>query len=64
MQSIFYLSYTISFKIEWNMIVVTVIPSIINQTEFDLIHNNRKENCHYDKISLNLKGIRSILLRL
>ena len=34
--------YSISFHIEWDMIVVTVFLSILNQTEFHLVQN-RKE---------------------
>ena len=48
-----YLSF--SFHIEWDMIVVTVLLSIFNQMEFDLVQN-RKENCHHDHIPFNLKG--------
>ena len=48
-------SYYISFQIEWDMIVVTVFLSILNQMEFYLVQN-RKKNCHYDYIPFNLKG--------
>ena len=48
-------SYTISFQIEWDMIVVTVFHSILNLMEFHLAQN-RKENCHHDHIPFNLKG--------
>ena len=34
---------SISFQIEWDMIVVTVLLSILNQMEFHLVQN-RKEN--------------------
>ena len=44
-----------SFQIEWDMMVVTVFLSILNQIEFHL-NQNRKENCHYDHIPYNLKG--------
>ena len=50
----------ISFHIEWDMIVVTVFLSILNQTEFHLVQN-RKENCHHDHIPLNMKGNRNIV---
>ena len=46
---------SISFHIEWDMIVVTVFLSISNQMEFHLVQN-RKENCHHDHIPFNLKG--------
>jgi len=36
---------SISFQIEWDMIMVTVFLSILNQIEFHLVQN-RKENCH------------------
>ena len=48
-------SVSISFHIEWDMIVVTVFISIENQMEFHLVQN-RKENCHHDHIPFNLKG--------
>ena len=50
---------SISFHIEWDMIVMTVFPSILNQIEFHLVQN-RKENCHHDHIPFNVKGIGSI----
>ena len=40
---------SISFQIEWDMIVVTVFLSILNQMDFHLVQN-RKENCHHDHI--------------
>ena len=43
---------------EWNMIVVTVFFSILNQMEFNLVQN-RKENCHHDHTPFNVKGIGS-----
>ena len=46
---------SICFHIEWDMVVVTVLLSILNQMEFHLIQN-RKENCHHDHIPFNLKG--------
>ena len=46
---------SISFQIEWDMIMVTVFLSILNQMNFHLVQN-RKENCHHDHISFNLKG--------
>ena len=52
---------SISFRIEWDMIVVTVFLSILNQMEFYLA-KNRKENCHYDHIPFNVKGNGNIIL--
>ena len=49
-----------SFHIEWDMIVVTVFLSILNQMEFHLVQD-RKENCHHDHIPFNVKGIGSIV---
>ena len=46
---------SISFQIGWDMIVVTVFHSIMNQMEFHLVQN-RKENGHHDHIPINLKG--------
>ena len=46
---------SISFHIEWDMIVVTVFLSILNQREFHLVQN-RRENCHHDEIPFILKG--------
>ena len=46
---------SISFHIEWDMIVGTVFLSILNQMDFLLVQN-RKENCHHDHIPFNLKG--------
>ena len=45
---------SISFHIEWDMIVVTVFLSILNQLEFHLVQNWKK-NCYHDHISFNLK---------
>jgi len=45
---------SISFQIEWDLIVVSVFLSILNQIEFHLVQN-RKENCHHDHIPFNLK---------
>ena len=45
-----------SFYIEWDMIIVTVSISILNQMEFHLVQNP-KENCHDDHILFNVKGI-------
>ena len=51
-----------SFKIEKNMIVVTVFLFIImNPREFCSAHNQR-ENCHYDHIHFNLKVIINLVL--
>ena len=46
---------SLSFQIEWDMIVVTVFLSILNQIDFPLA-KNRKENCHHDHIPFNVKG--------
>jgi len=45
----------VDFQIEWDMIMVRVFLSILNQMEFHLVQN-RKENCHYDHIPFNVKG--------
>ena len=45
---------SISFHIEWDMILVTVFLSILNQMEIYLIQN-RIENCHHDHIPFNMK---------
>ena len=42
------------------MIVGTVFLSILNQMHFHLVQN-RKENCHYDHILFNMKGIGNIV---
>jgi len=44
-----------SFHIEWDIILVTVFLSILNQMELHLIQN-RKENRHHDHIPLNVEG--------
>ena len=49
----------ISFQIEWDMIVMTVFLSILNQGEFNLVQN-RKKNCHDNHIPFNLKGNASV----
>ena len=46
---------SLSFHIEWDMIVVTVFLSISNQMEFHLVWN-RKENCQHGHIPFNMKG--------
>ena len=46
---------SISFHIEWDMIVVIVFLSILNEMEFHLVQN-WKENCQHDHIPFNLKG--------
>ena len=51
---------SISFQIEWDMIVVTVFISILNQIKFHLVQN-RKEDCHHDHIPFNLKGIGNVV---
>ena len=45
----------ISFYIKWDMIVMTVFLSILNQIEFHSVQN-RKENRHHDYIPFNVKG--------
>ena len=49
--------FSISFHIEWDLIVVTVFFSILNQMEFHSVQN-RKENSHHDHIPFNLNGNR------
>ena len=46
---------SISSHIEWDMIVVTVFLSILNQMEFHLVQN-RMENCHHDHTPFNVEG--------
>ena len=46
---------SISFHIEWDMIIVTVFLSILNRMEFHLVQN-LNENCHHDHIPFNMKG--------
>ena len=41
--------------IEWDILVVTVFFSILNQIEIHLAQN-RKENCHHDHIPFKMKG--------
>ena len=48
-------SFIFSFQIEWDMIVVTVFLSILNKMEFHMVQN-RKENCHHDRIQISVKG--------
>ena len=45
---------SIFFHTEWDMIVMTVFLSILNQMEFHLVRN-LKENCHHDHIPFNEK---------
>ena len=52
---------SISFNIEWDIIVVTVFLLILNQMEFHLVQN-RKENCHHDHIPFNVKGNGNVVL--
>ena len=49
-----------SFQTERNMIVLTVFLSIVNRTEFRLVHAWSNENCHYDHIPFTLKRIRNM----
>ena len=49
-----------SFQFEWDMMVVTVFFSILNQMEFHLIQN-WKENCHHNHIPFNVKVIGNIV---
>ena len=53
--------YSISFHSEWDMILVTVFLSILNQMEIHLVQN-RKENCPHDHTPVNVKGIGSIVV--
>ena len=46
---------SISFQIEWDMIVVTVFIVILNQMELHLVQN-RNENCHHNHIPFNVTG--------
>ena len=46
---------SIFFHIEWDIIVVTILLSILNQMEFHLIQNP-KEYCHHDHIPFHVKG--------
>ena len=39
------------FQIEWNMILVTVLLSVLNQMKLHLVQN-RRETCHHDHISI------------
>ena len=50
-------AYTLKtmFSFPWDMIVVTVFLSILNQMEFHLVQK-RKENCHRDHIPFNVIG--------
>ena len=59
LQQIFHTEKSIedSFQIWRNLIVLIVFLLIMNQTEIRLFHDQKK-NCHYDRIPLNLKGIR------
>ena len=50
----------IFFHIEWDMIMVTVFFSILNQMEIHLVQN-RMANCHHDHIPFNVKGMGSIV---
>ena len=50
----------ISFHIEWDMIVVTVFLSVLNQMEIHLVQN-QKENYHHDHTPFNVKGKYSFL---
>ena len=43
------------FPSKLNMILVAVVPSILNQMEFNLLQN-REENCPHDHISYTLEG--------
>ena len=45
------------FQMERNKIIVALFFLIMNQTEFRWVHN-QKENCHYNHIPFNLRGIR------
>ena len=46
---------SISFQIEWDMVVVTVFFSIFNQMEFHVVQN-RKKICPHNHIPFDLKG--------
>ena len=47
---------SISFHVDWDMIVVTVFLSILNQMKFRSVWN-QKENHPHDHIPFNVKGI-------
>ena len=51
---------SISFHVEWDMILETVFLSILNKMEFHLVKNKIK-NCHQDHIPFNLKVIGNIV---
>ena len=51
---------SISFQIEWDMIVVIVFFSILNQMEFHLVQN-RKDNYYHDHIPFNVKENRILV---
>ena len=48
-------------SIKRNMIILIGLFLIMNQTELILVHN-QKDNCDYDHISFNLKGIRKLFV--
>ena len=43
------------YHIRWDMIVVIVFLSILNQMDFYLVQN-RMENCHHNHIPFNVRG--------
>ena len=51
--------FSVYFQIEWDMVVVTVFLSILNQMEFQLVQY-QEENCHHDRIPVDLKGSRNL----
>jgi len=54
-KSVLHLEKYISIHIELYMIVLTVFLLILIQMEIYLVQN-RKENCHHDHISFDVKG--------
>ena len=53
----------ISDSILIQSIAVTVYLFIVNQKKFRLLHNEN-ENCQYDHINFNQKGIGDLLIRM
>ena len=51
---------SISFQIEWDVIMVTVFLSILNWTEFHSVQN-WKENYHHVHTPFNMKGNRNVV---
>ena len=62
-----WVSRTVTGLIEWDMIVVTIFLSILNQMDFEFepigfpLGSNRKENCRHDHIPFKVKGDGNII---